>query len=210
MKRLCATVAILALSGGLAFAQGGSSGGGAGGGASGGAGGSSGGGAGAASSGSTGSNAASQSAQPSGAGSSAVPGSQVNGPNNAGGPVPGLSTVQPSDSATAGRAPGVNPANPQDASRRGNPSDRSTSGAGNPQDMKAFDQGPNNAGGPVPRLSTGQPSANLTGGRAPGVNPANPQHAARRGNPSESHEESPKLKAFLDQGTPQIIAPEKR
>jgi hypothetical protein len=66
----------------------------------------------------------------------------------------------------------------------------------------------------VPRLSTGQPSANLTGGRAPGVNPANPQHAARRGNPSESHaarrEESPKLKAFLDQGTPQIIAPEKR
>src|SRR5688572_8159915 len=129
MKRLCATVAILALSGGLAFAQGGSS---------------SGGGAGAASSGSTGSNAASQSAQPSGAGSSAVPGSQVNGPNNAGGPVPGLSTVQPSDSATAGRAPGVNPANPQDASRRGNASDRSTSGASNPQDMKAFDQGPNN------------------------------------------------------------------
>ncbi len=205
MKRLCATVAILALFGGLAFAQGGSSGGGAGG---------SSGGAGAASSGSTGSNAASQSAQPSGAGSSAVPGSQVNGPNNAGGPVPGLSTGQPSDSATVGRAPGVNPANPQDASRRGNASDRSTSGASNPQDMKAFDQGPNNTGGPVPRLSRGRPSDNLTGARAPGVNRANAQHAARRGNPSESdaarRPEFPKMKAFLDQGTPQIIAPEKR
>src|SRR2546430_16614688 len=85
------------------------------------------------------SNAASQSArQPSGAGSSATPGSQVNGPNNTGGPAPGLSTAQPSDNLTVGRAPGVNPANPQDASRRGNPSDRTLSGARNPQDMKAF------------------------------------------------------------------------
>jgi hypothetical protein len=133
MRRLGATVAILALSGGLALAQGGGSGGGSGGAA--------GGGAGAASTGSTGSNAASQSAQPSGAGSSATPGSQINGPNNTGGPVPGLSTTQPSDSATVGRAPGVNPANPQDASRRGNPSDRTLSGASNPQDMRAFEHG---------------------------------------------------------------------
>jgi hypothetical protein len=65
----------------------------------------------------------------------------VKGPNNTGGPVPGLSTTQPSDSLTVGRAPGVNPANPQDASRRGNPSDRSLTGARNPQDMKAFDTG---------------------------------------------------------------------
>jgi hypothetical protein len=42
---------------------------------------------------------------------------------------------------TVGRAPGVNPANPQDASRRSNPSDRTLRGAQNPQDMKAFDNG---------------------------------------------------------------------
>ena len=138
MRRRGATVAILVLSSGLALAQGGGSGGGSSGGSAGGA---AGGGAGAASTGSTGSNAASQSAQPSGAGSSATPGSQINGPNNAGGPVPGLSTTQPSDTATVGRAPGVNPANPQDASRRGNPSDRTLPGARNPQDMKGFDNG---------------------------------------------------------------------
>src|SRR5829696_3180511 len=139
MKRFGASVAILILSGGLAFAQsGGGSGGSTGGSAGGAAGGSSG--AGAASTGATGSNAASQS-QPGGTGSSAVPGSQVNGPNNTGGPVPGLSTAQPSDNSTVGRAPGVNPANPQDASRRGNPSDRSLTGARNPQDMRAFDTG---------------------------------------------------------------------
>ena len=126
MKRLGAMGAILALSGGLALAQSGGSSSGAG----------------AASTGTTGSNAASQSAgQPSGAGSSATPGSQVNGPNNAGGPAPGLSATQPSDSLTVGRAPGVNPANPQDASRRRNPSDRTLTGAKNPQDMKAFDNG---------------------------------------------------------------------
>ena len=128
MKRFCASVAILTLSGGLALAQSGGSGGSAGGASSG---------AGGASTAATGSNAAGQS----GAGSAAVPGSQVNGPNNAGGPVPGLSTSQPSDNATVGRAPGVNPANPQDASRRGNPSDRALPGARNPQDMKAFDTG---------------------------------------------------------------------
>ena len=70
-----------------------------------------------------------------------MPGSTVNGPNNTGGPVPGLSTTQPSDGLTVGRAPGVNPGNPQDASRRGNPSDRTLPGAQNPQDMKAFDNG---------------------------------------------------------------------
>jgi hypothetical protein len=135
MKRLCTTVAILALSGGLAFAQSGGSSGGSAGSGGGAAGSSSSGNA--AATGATGSNAAAQS----GAGSSAIPGSQVNGPNNTGGPVPGLSTTQPSDDLTVGRAPGVNPANPQDASRRANPSDRSLTGARNPQDMKAFDNG---------------------------------------------------------------------
>jgi hypothetical protein len=62
----------------------------------------------------------------------------VNGPNNTGGPVPGLSTTQPSDASTVGRAPGVNPSNPQDATGRSNPSDRTLSGASNPQDMKGF------------------------------------------------------------------------
>ena len=129
MKRLCASVAILVLSSAVALAQGGSSGG-----ASSGAGSGSTGAAGSSSSG----NAA---AQQSGAGSSVTPGSQVNGPNNAGGPAPGLATPAPSDNLTVGRAPGVNPANPQDASRRGNASDRTTSGSSNPQDMKAFDTG---------------------------------------------------------------------
>jgi hypothetical protein len=163
MKRLCTSVAVLVLSSGLALAQGGGGGGGgssggggsAGGGSSGGAAGSSSSGNAAAqsaspSSGTTGSNAAAQQ-QPSGAGSSATPGSAVNGPNNAGGPVPGLSTIQPSDNLTVGRAPGVNPANPQDASRRGNPSDRTLPGASNPQDMKAFDNGTPQIIKPEPR-----------------------------------------------------------
>jgi hypothetical protein len=143
MKRLFASVAVLVLSSGLTLAQ--SGGGGGSSGSSGGASGSSSSGNAAAQSaspttGTTGSNAAAQQ-QPSGAGSSATPGSAVNGPNNTGGPVPGLSTTQPSDNLTVGRAPGVNPANPQDASRRGNPSDRTLTGARNPQDMKAFDNG---------------------------------------------------------------------
>jgi hypothetical protein len=138
MKRLCTTVAILALSTGVALAQGGGSGG-----SGGGAGGSAGGSA----AGASGATAASPSTGntsggiQSGAGSSRVPGSSVNGPNNTGGPVPGLSTTQPSDDLTVGRAPGVNPGNPQDGSRRGNPSDRSLPGAANPQDMKSFDNG---------------------------------------------------------------------
>ena len=131
MKRLCATVAILALSGGLALAQ---SGGG------GGVGGSSGGGStGAGNTGGTSSGTAT--GTPSGTGSSNAPGSATRGPNNTGGPVPGLSTPSASDDLTVGRAPGVNPANPQDASRRANPSDRTLPGARNPQDMKAFDHG---------------------------------------------------------------------
>ena len=141
MKRLCTTVAILTLSSSLALAQGGgssSSGGGA-------AGSSSSGNAAAQSAapspsaGTTGSNAAAQ--QQSGAGTSATPGAAVNGPNNSGGPVPGLATPSAAPDLTVGRAPGVNPANPQDASRRGNPSDRTSPGARNPQDMKAFDNG---------------------------------------------------------------------
>ena len=71
----------------------------------------------------------------SGTGSSSAPGAQVNGPNNTGGPVPGLATPSATDSSTVGRAPGVNPSNPQDATRRGNPSDRTLRGAQNPQDM---------------------------------------------------------------------------
>jgi hypothetical protein len=152
MKRLGSTFAILMLSGGLALAQGG--GGGGGGGSSGGGSAGSGGGAAGSSSsgnsaaqsaapspstGATGSNAAAQ--QQNGAGTSTTPGGPVNGPNNTGGPVPGLATPSASPDLTVGRAPGVNPANPQDATRRGNPSDRTLPGARNPQDMKAFDNG---------------------------------------------------------------------
>jgi hypothetical protein len=140
MKRLGAVLSVLMLSGGIALAQG--SGGGSSGGSSGGSGGAStGGGASSgpsATQGTTGT-AASQDPTRSGTGSSATPGAQVNGPNNTGGPVPGLSTPSASDSATVGRAPGVNPGNPQDASRRRNPSDRTLPGASNPQDMRAFD-----------------------------------------------------------------------
>ena len=126
MKTLVRSLAVFAFSTTLAFAQSGGSGGSGGGTASGGGG--------AASTGTSGS-------APSGAGSSAVPGSAVFGPNNTGGTVPGLSTNQPSDNLPGGRAPGVNPANPQDATRRGNTSDRTLTGARNPQDMKAFDSG---------------------------------------------------------------------
>jgi hypothetical protein len=134
MQRLGTILAVLVLSGGVALAQGGSGGGGAGGSAGGASAGSGAGTAGTTgpTSGTTGTNATSQS----GSGSSAMPGAQVNGPNNTGGPVPGLSTPSPADSSTVGRAPGVNPANSQDATRRGNPSDRTLPAARNPQDMK--------------------------------------------------------------------------
>jgi hypothetical protein len=55
--------------------------------------------------------------------------------------VPGLATPGANDSATVGRAPGVNPANPQDALGRSNPSDRTSRGAMNPQDMKPLNNG---------------------------------------------------------------------
>lgn len=117
MQRLDMILAVLVVSGGIALAQ--SSGGGGGGTAGG------------TTSGTTGTNAAS----PSGAGS-VTSGAQLNGPKNAGSPVPGVSTPSPADQVTVGRAPGVNPANPQDASRRGNPSDRTLPAARNPQDLK--------------------------------------------------------------------------
>jgi hypothetical protein len=138
MKRFGTVLSILMLSGGIALAQGG--GGGSGGGASGGGAASSGGASSgpSATQGTTGT-AASQDPTRSGTGASTTPGAQVNGPNNTGGPVPGLSTPSATDSATVGRAPGVNPGNPQDSSRRRNPSDRTLPGASNPQDMRAFD-----------------------------------------------------------------------
>ena len=125
MQRLGIILAVLIVSGGVAIAQ---SSGGSGGSGGGGAGGS----AGSTASGTTGTNAASQS----GVGTSATPGAQLSGPNNSGSPVPGVSTPSPADTGTVGRAPGVNPANPQDASRRGNPSDRTLPAARNPQDLK--------------------------------------------------------------------------
>lgn len=136
MKRLTAIATIFALSTTLVSAQ---SGGGSGGGSSGGSAGSSS--AGGSTAGSAGTTSSMGTGSQSGAGTSATPGAIMNGPNNTGGPVPGLSTPSASDITTSGRGPGVNPANPQDASRRGNPSDRSLTGARNPQDMRAFDNG---------------------------------------------------------------------
>ena len=127
MQRLGTTLAVLILSGGLAFAQ---SGGGAGGG----------GGAAGGSAPPRAPPAPTPRARAERLGSSA-PGSPVNGPNNTGGPVPGLSTPSPADSSTVGRAPGVNPMNSQDATRRGNPSDRTLPAARNPQDMKLDNTG---------------------------------------------------------------------
>jgi hypothetical protein len=137
--RLGTILAVLVLSSGVALAQGGGgSGGGSGGGAGGGSAGGGAAGAGSAGGGVSGSGTA---ATQSGAGASTTaPGTQVNGPNNTGGPVPGLAT-SPSDHRTVGRAPGVNPGNPQDATHRGNPSDRTLPGARNPQDMKTDSTG---------------------------------------------------------------------
>ena len=115
MKRLYASVAILALSGGLALAQSATP-----------------------SAGTTGSNAT---AQQSGAGTPATPGAAVSNPNSTGTPAPGLATPSTTNDLTVGRGPGVNPGNAQDATRRGNPSDRTLRGSSNPQDMKAFDEG---------------------------------------------------------------------
>jgi hypothetical protein len=136
MRRISTILGIVLLSGGTALAQ---SGGGAGGGTSGAAGSSSGSISTGAPSGAPGTSANIQ--NQTGTGSSSTPGNAVQGPNNTGGPVPGLAAPSPSDSATVGRAPGVNPGNPQDATRRSNPSDRTLPGASNPQDMRPFDSG---------------------------------------------------------------------
>ena len=139
MKRLCTTVAILTLSGGLALAQ---SGGGA---------------AAAAQRGSSSSGAAASRAarrshrrhhrqqraaqQQSGAGTSTTPGGTSTARTTAAARCRDWRRPSARRDLTVGRGPGVNPANPQDASRRGNPSDRTLPGARNPQDMKAFDNG---------------------------------------------------------------------
>ena len=43
--------------------------------------------------------------------------------------------MAPAPWATAGRAPGVNPNNPQDMTNRSNPQDMTLPGASNPQDL---------------------------------------------------------------------------
>ena len=48
---------------------------------------------------------------------------------------PGPVAPSPADSATVGRAPGVNPSNPQDLNGRSNPQDINQPGASNSQDM---------------------------------------------------------------------------
>ena len=114
MKRLCATVAALALSGGLALAQ--SSGGSSSGGASSGG-------------------ASSPGASSTGPTSPTGPaGATVNPSAPA---TPGATPPSPADSSTTGRAPGVNPANSQDVLRRGNPQDLTLPRGQNPQDSKA-------------------------------------------------------------------------
>jgi hypothetical protein len=55
---------------------------------------------------------------------------------------PGITTPSPSDGATTGRGPNVNPSNPQDKIGRSNPQDMTTPRAKNPQD----------GGGSVPRI----------------------------------------------------------
>jgi hypothetical protein len=127
MTRTLTTLAALLLSGAVALAQGGGGGGsGSGGASSGGA--------------SSGSSTSGTSGTQSGSGTTTTPGATT-GPNNTGGPVPGISTPSATDRSTTGRAPGVNPANPQDARQRSNPSDRTLPGAQNPQDMKPLDSG---------------------------------------------------------------------
>jgi hypothetical protein len=75
-------------------------------------------------------------AQSSGGAGGGAAGSTSSGTTGTGSGTPGVSTPSPADSTTVGRAPGVNPANPQDASRRSNPSDRTLPAARNPQDLK--------------------------------------------------------------------------
>ena len=129
MKRLCATAAALVMMGGLALAQ--SSGG-----SSGPSGGTAGSGAGASGAGTSGSIGAAPGS------TNTSPGSFNSTPNTA--VTPGVTAPSPSDGATTGRGPGVNPSNPQDLVGRSNPQDLTTPRAMNPQD----------GGGSVPRIMT--------------------------------------------------------
>jgi hypothetical protein len=106
MKRLCSTIAILLMTGGLALAQGGA-GGSAGAGA----------GAGAGASGSAGGRAAPSA------------GLGTTGPTN-----PNGSTLL--NGGTVGQAPGANPGNSQDLINRSNPQDLTKPSGNNPQDLK--------------------------------------------------------------------------
>ena len=120
MKYAITTLSALLLSGTLALAQ--SSGGGTGGGAGGAGGGASG-------AGSAGGSAGA----PSTASPQGKSGSAAGSPTTS----PGVTAPSPADPATTGRGPGVNPANPQDLSRRSNPQDLTQPGGRNPQDQIA-------------------------------------------------------------------------
>lgn len=120
MKLIIATFSALVLSGTLALAQ-------AGGGSSGGTGGSSGG-TGGSSGGAAGAPGGTVSPQGKSGTSGGTPGSSLTAPN-------GLTTPSPSDPATTGRGPGVNPSNPQDLTGRSNPQDLSRPGGRNPQNL---------------------------------------------------------------------------
>jgi hypothetical protein len=72
--------------------------------------------------------------------SNTAPGSLNPTPNTT--VTPGVTTPSPSDGATTGRGPGVNPSNPQDMIGRSNPQDLTTPRAKNPQD----------GGGSVPQI----------------------------------------------------------
>ena len=75
-----------------------------------------------------------------------IPGSTPGSPTTPGTPgstfapglpsvTPGPTTPSPADSATFGRAPGVNPSNSQDLTRRSNPQDLTAPGGSNSQDQ---------------------------------------------------------------------------
>jgi hypothetical protein len=210
MTKTISVLAMLLLSATAVVAQG--SGGGGGGGGGGGAGG------GAASSGSSSGGSASSGSSTSGS-TTASPGTagSVNqsGANNVGSAIPGISSPSATDNTTTGRAPGVNPANSQDTSRRSNPSDRTLPAARNPQDMKPFENGssgPNQRSGPSPGASNQPATERSTDGRAAGVNQANTQDASRGRDPSgctlPAARNPPNMKPSTD-CTPQIMAPER-
>jgi hypothetical protein len=59
-----------------------------------------------------------------------------------------LTTPSPSDSATTGRGPGVNPSNPQDLVGRSNPQDLTRPGGSNPQNLNQVAPGVPNIAAP--------------------------------------------------------------